>query len=437
MWWACSLNKTSTGPGPDDYVYRDTLHDAEHEGQLVNDPQIGIAFAARTIRAQLAMARALGISPPPLLVDIESHLVAFNQGKWNFSNVSYTIYSDSRFSGDNGMTVGVATLADCESLCTAEGSSCALFTYCPNTTVRGCDVGESCWRYAADKISTLTPGAGFTSGQKRSGPSEVLDVWTAFAGATVAQSDSFALYPMWPSEVTASTGYAMDAATAAVAQASTRAYISWESGRTVDIFSSAVLAGIGYTFPSSRGGSVVKDGPMAPAYALSPTEVLTGFDTQIQRLFGDNLLLYAPGGGVENIGVARAINDMLATSIGGVEGVVTVFPFWPATQPASFSRILVKGGIEVSASYDNVTATVAAPVVITVAFTLDDAPSATVRLYDPWLVGSGGDVSVTCGSAAPPVSWAGSVLSFVAVKGANCSVVPLNVRGDQRKRGDA
>ena len=46
-WWACALNKTRTGPAPGDYVYRDTLHDAEHEGQVVPDPQIGVALAAR------------------------------------------------------------------------------------------------------------------------------------------------------------------------------------------------------------------------------------------------------------------------------------------------------------------------------------------------------------------------------------------------------
>ena len=34
LWWACYLNKTVTGPGPDDYVYHDSRGDAEHEGQV-------------------------------------------------------------------------------------------------------------------------------------------------------------------------------------------------------------------------------------------------------------------------------------------------------------------------------------------------------------------------------------------------------------------
>ena len=336
-------------------MYRDTLHDAEHEGQVVNDPQIGVAFAARTIRAQLDMARALGLVPPPLLVDISAHLVPFNLAKWNYTappaNATYTVFPDARFSNDDGMTTGINTLAECEALCTTQGASCALITFCPNTTVPGCDLGASCWRYSADKMSTLHAGRGFTSGQKTSPapPAETLTVWSAFAGATVAQSDSFALYPLWPPEFVGSAG-AVDAATAAVAQASARAYVQWSGGRSVDVFSSAVLAGLGYTFPPERGGSVVRGGPPAPAYAISPLEVLAGFEVQIKSLFGGSLLLYAPGGGVENVGVSRAVNDMLAASVGGVDGVVTVFPFWPATLPASFARLLVKGGLEVTAT---------------------------------------------------------------------------------------
>ena len=33
-----------------------------------------------------------------------------------------------------------------------------------------------------------------------------VSVWSAFAGATVSQSDAFALYPLWPSEMVSAAG---------------------------------------------------------------------------------------------------------------------------------------------------------------------------------------------------------------------------------------
>lgn len=439
LWWACALNKTSLPGGS--YTYRDTRQDAQHEGQVVPDPQIGLALAARTVQAELLMRALLGaaVAPPPsaLLLDIAAHLAPFNTVNWSFSppppgnssNVSYEIYENQRFSGDTGMHTGVATLAECEALCSSlGGEACALFTFCPNTTVPTCDDGESCWQFTVAQLPTLHAGPGFTSG-RRTGPpgppAEQLTVWSAYAGASAGQSDSFAIYPLWPSEALISTGAPLDAATAAIAQASARAYIDWPGGRSVDVFASAVLAGLGFDFAGRAGGSVVSGGgaPAAPAVAFSPAEVLAGFNAQIGGLFGGNLLLRAPGGGVENVGVSRAVAEMLATSVGGaVGGVILVFGFWPADEPATFQTLLVKGGFAVSASYSNTTRRVASPVVVSAQHTWASAASATARLRDPWGAGPSGGVAVSCGGVDTPVAWSGAVMSFDAPLSVDCAV---------------
>ena len=303
-WWACSLNKTGTGSN---YTYHDSRSDAEHEGQLVTDPQIALAFAARTVSAQLDIAEALGLPAPPILLDIASHLAPFNTAQWNYtvspSNASFTIYPDSRLAGDSGFIDG-STLAECEAACASRPyAQCALFTFCPNRSVTGCDVGPSCWQYTADKLPSLHANPGFTSGARAPPPNgslETLTVWSAFAGASASKSDLFAAYPLWPTEFAVSGGAPLTPALADIAQASARAYVSWADGRSVDVFATAVLAGLGYVFPKSVGGSVVTHGPTAPPYAFSPAEILAGFRTQIGRLFGGNLLIYAPGGGIES-----------------------------------------------------------------------------------------------------------------------------------------
>jgi hypothetical protein len=215
----------------------------------------------------------------------------------------------------------------------------------------------------------------------------------------------------------------MDAATAAIAQASSRAYISWPGGRSVDVFSSAVLAGLGFDFSGRDGGSVARGGPAAPAVAFSPAEVVAGFNEQLGGLFGGNLLLYAPGGGVENIGCSRAISDMLATSVGGVGGAIQVFGFWPSVDSAAFQTLLVKGGFAVSASYSNATRAVASPVVVSAQHTWAGAASGAARVVDPWGLGPGGGISVSCGGASVPVAWPDArTLSFAAPLGVDCAI---------------
>jgi len=62
-----------------------------------------------------------------------------------------------------------------------------------------------------------------------------------------------------------------------------------------------------------------------------------------------NLLAYAPGGGVETVSLAHALNEMLVQSDGQY---VQLFPAWPKTEEASFDKLRVKGAFVVSAVWD-------------------------------------------------------------------------------------
>jgi len=369
-WWVCSLNKTYVPPyGPSDYLFHDTAADEEHEKGVSVDPQIALALASRTLGAQLAISTALGIAPLASVADVWEHLAPFN-------------------------------------------------------TDRGCNPIGAKWPCGG---WNWTPPSGTNAT-----PLLNLSVWTAYGGAPIHNSDSFSLYPLWPAEA---LGLLPDAPTLERAQNSARAYAKLVGGRPVDTFTSAVLAGQGYTFFGRQGGSVVQRGPAARSVAFSPMEVLEGLAGHMAlpcpsccgikgkpcgpggSLWGENLLLYTDGGGVENIGVSRSLNEMLLTSLGGVGGVVTLFPFWPSSQPAAFKGLMVKGGLQLAAAYDNATNAIASPFSI---ISLGPTP-AHVRLADPWGKAS---VSVDCGSAYPvPVTWESSyVCVFELPLGGVCTV---------------
>jgi len=59
----------------------------------------------------------------------------------------------------------------------------------------------------------------------------------------------------------------------------------------------------------------------------------------------------APGGGVENIGLSQAVNDMLLQSS---NGTMRLFPAWPPAEPAAFTTLRAKGAFLVSAAWDPV-----------------------------------------------------------------------------------
>ena len=63
------------------------------------------------------------------------------------------------------------------------------------------------------------------------------------------------------------------------------------------------------------------------------------------------IIASAPGGGVENIGLSQAVNDMLLQSS---NGTIRLFPAWPANEPAAFTTLRAKGALLVSATWDHV-----------------------------------------------------------------------------------
>jgi hypothetical protein len=66
-----------------------------------------------------------------------------------------------------------------------------------------------------------------------------------------------------------------------------------------------------------------------------------------------NFLAYAPGGGVENVGLSQAVVDMLVQRPSS-NGTIHLFPAWPADEPAAFTTLRVKGALLVSAAWDPV-----------------------------------------------------------------------------------
>lgn len=75
---------------------------------------------------------------------------------------------------------------------------------------------------------------------------------------------------------------------------------------------------------------------------------LKGFEKFLKGSQRGSFLPKAPGGGTENVGIVQAVNDMLVQSNGKF---IMLFPAWDRTQDASFSSLLVKGAVEVSASW--------------------------------------------------------------------------------------
>ena len=257
-----------------------------------------------------------------------------------------------------------------------------------------------------------------------------LTVWSSYPNATVEKSSFIGVwYTAWPSEYDVSQGGPLNVQAARTLQATNRAFTVWSGlwkGRPVDDYTAAVLAGQEFDFNKGgfQGGSASSGGNSPSPAAFSPSEVLTGFEPQMGEFFGRNQLVWAPGGGVENIGMVRAINEALLGSIGGVGGdaYLSLFPFWPRNESASFYNLLGKGGVAVSAEWSGLASAVLPPVVVTRIF---GGSGGTVRLKTPW-VELGGNVTVLCNGVGAPVQWDKKfqVLSWVALLHVPCEVNP-------------
>jgi hypothetical protein len=225
-------------------------------------------------------------------------------------------------------------------------------------------LGKAVPSYVADIAQFLAP-YNHALGNVSSGHTSLqTTVWTGSLNATVQESDAFATYPVWPSE--AVRPMESSASVQALAQASSRLYSDFVNGRPVDLFSVAVLSGTNTS-----------------AVAWTPDDVIQELRGYLNVYFGGNLLPYAPGGGVENVGITRAINDMLVRTVfyGTPEAFVQLFPFWSRSVSVAFTGLVVKGAVVVDASFDNAKQSVVNGSVV-IRTLLDRA--ITVRIQVPW-----------------------------------------------------
>ena len=170
------------------------------------------------------------------------------------------------------------------------------------------------------------------------------------------------------------------------------------------------------------------------AVAWAPSDVLDGLDAFLEASFGRNLLARAPGGGIENTGIARAVNEALLQAQplprdvnGTARWALSLFAMWPRDEPAAFSGLLAKGGFAVSAAYDNTTQAVVSPITVVAQHTLRGAAQSRATLVAPW--GAGRDVTVHCGGILTPTTWESpSLVSFDAPARVSC-LVALSARG--------
>ncbi len=479
-WWACFLNKTVDSTAPDGYVYNDVNAfnpDYEHEGQQVPNPTIAMSFVKRTVSFQLELSRLLNISAPPKVADIASHLPAINTAKLDLA-LNFTIDNNTRCHDDSWTWTDVPNVHACEVLCQLQ-PGCMIFSYCPPigqdgcTGTRGQPTPLHCWGYRTGSL--CAPSVGWTSGHAAAHIEE--SVMVAYRGASVKDSDWFAMYPVWPSETmteslppssssaskrsvageTASRGdstslhgragplsssdskAAEDWHTAAL---SSRVYLDLVSGRGVDVFPMAVRTGIHASLPPSLRQA---SGEATDTVALTAGEVLAGLGAYMDKFFGPNLINYAPGGGIENTGMLQAVNEMLLYAIPNsprpgcapplplAEYTLVLFPFWPEDEPASFTTLLAKGGHVVSATWDNATRAVASPVIVTAQHVLSlpakfktqqaqAAPlSSMVSVLLPW---PRAQTRVVCeGSLDPAPVFTEQIVTFATALNEPCSLV--------------
>jgi hypothetical protein len=311
-----------------------------------------MSFVSRTINFQLDLSRHLGLPVPDIIADIAAHLPPPNTNTVEMPS-NFTILKDTRCHSDSWTWTKVTDLDACISLCALQ-AGCELFSYCPPPGQDGCTgaSGEPtpfhCWGYQQGASCDSQPG--WVSG-RAVGSGNKSSVFVAFRDARIKDSDWFSLYPVWPTE--ALNLWSPDQLDMrAVAELSSRVYLSLADGRGTDVFAMAVRSGASEPF------------------AFTPSALLKGLEAFMDNFFGPNLLCYAPGGGIENVGMIQAINEMLLFASPNTLGpsrappeplaeyTLRLFPYWPANEPASFDMLLAKGGHLVSATWNNATGAV-------------------------------------------------------------------------------
>ena len=343
---------------------------------------------------------ALDIPVPAYIDAINAHLVAPNRG---LSTV-FTLHNNTRCTGDYHMG-SEESVHDCVEACKGD-QNCVAFTFCtaggPEPSAGNCPQGSSCWKFNASSglADCHTGNTGFISGYRNQ-----TTIWMSQKNATLG-SDSFSLYPLWPTEtVNAIDTEAWDETSRRIAAASVRQWADF-SGRPVLVFPAAVRGGRDFGgHPGEMADGVV---------GRSAEEIIDGLNTMLSNLEGPCPgRPYAAGGGTENVGVTQAVNDMLVQAPGG--RYISLFPVWPNDQPASFQSLRTKGGFLVSAAYDAQAKTVKEGIVI-----VATAPDCTsVVLQNPWIKVT---LVVVCDGTARKVAMHNGRASWAMRVGEKCVV---------------
>lgn len=437
-WWGCYLVRGEDGRLHDNSTRNG---DEEHENQRVADPIIGLALVLRSAGVLVDIQTTLGLPVSAPALEILQGLAPFpNTTLHTSGNSAFNITPNWRLHNDNGlMAPNPDTAVGCQAACNADGE-CQCFTWCSHATADCPKVpGPACFNYH-NASAAGSVDANFTTGCRIPGNGSdgvLLPVWAAYPGASVAQSDTFALYPDYPSEALGGV-LPLGDADRLLAQASYFAYQSGNAGRPLDMF----MAGI----RSIAGGSAAVLSPKAP----TPTQLVAALGGWAQATLRPSGLSVPAGGGVENAGVARALTEMLVASIlyvpvgggggngggGGAQWYASLFAVWPEEDPGEFGGILAKGGCAYGAVKGAQTPTLGPIVNATAVYPSGSGKGsggthANCSLQHPWPSQPTSDVGVVCGGAVPVSQWisvvgAGGmsvqVLTFLAPLGVPCTV---------------
>ena len=403
----------------------------------VPNPQIALALIRRSLSAQLDIATAIGATPEPIVADMLANLAPFNIGKNDLPpppppsppiphfgcstcadpSEKFELLPGQACSPDyhddamGSCTSDKKTAECCAAMC-ANDSNCQAFTFCagPGTSCPR----TACWFYrdgAQGKNFSCSARAGnFTSGRRKKETTLALSeggsVYTAYENATAEQSDGFAYYPLWPSEMV--NALDADDDETDIARRSIALYVG-RGGigkRPVLEYSAAVRAGAPAQIPK---GCV--ENCTVPKMASAPG-IIADFESFLASSQRGSFLPAAPGGGTENVGIVQAVNDMLVQAPNGK--FISLFPVWDRTQDASFENLLVKGAVEVSASWSAAKQEATGISILArkehqgpVVLSLDCA-----------------DVAVNCADGSSPmVTSSGDLVSFSAPPGVECKLV--------------
>ena len=234
--------------------------------------------------------------------------------------------------------------------------------------------------YVDEIIANLAPFPTTTTATSTSRATETDTVWASADGKTWEQSAIFrhfssVLFPLYPAEVVDGFSSEVSAGTKTVARASAYLYANLSCSSNdypeppymtcvdagwgaLTIFSALARAGVAGTAHDAGSGQAATnsgagggDGARGVPGTVTATLMADAFEGYLVAYGANstNFLAYAPGGGVENIGLSQALNDFLVLSSAGT---IHLFPGWPADEPAAFATLRVKGAFLVSAAWD-------------------------------------------------------------------------------------